>query len=286
LSNKQIPDQNFWSQVLHCAQSITEQVGQQLLADFGKVQASQKADGSLVTQADQWADHYLREQITAVFPDHGLLTEENEQVFPNKDWCWVVDPLDGTTNFTRGIPIWGISLGLLYQGTPVFGYVHMPPLSQSFYGFWNAPGDCPQGAFLNNQAIHASADEITANHFFSFCARSLHLWQPGFPCKARLLGSAAYNFLMVATGATLGGVEATPKIWDIAGAWVIVQAAGGVWLSLEAKPIFPLVAGVDYGKRDYPTLVASRSDLIPKFQPFVEALNRAPLTEATVYTQV
>ena len=267
--------EEFWPQVLACALAITRQAGQQLLADFGKVQASQKADGSLVTQADQWADRYLREQISAAFPDHGLLTEESEQVFPDKDWCWVVDPLDGTTNFTRGIPIWGISLGLLYQGTPVFGYVYMPPLSQAFHGFWQAPGDCPQVAFLNNQVIHASPDEITANHFFSFCARSLHVWQPSFPCKARLLGSAAYNFLLVAMGATLGGVEATPKIWDIAGAWVIVQAAGALWVPLESKPLFPLVAGVDYGHRDYPTLVVSRADLVAKFQPFVQSLDRS-----------
>jgi myo-inositol-1(or 4)-monophosphatase len=266
--------EDFWQQVLACAHAITQQAGQRLLADFGKVQASQKADGSLVTQADQWADRFLREQISVAFPDHGLLTEENEQVFPDKGWCWVVDPLDGTTNFTRGIPIWGISLALLYQGTPVFGYVYMPPLGQAFHGFWQVPRDyanCPNGAFLNNQAIHASRDEITANHFFSFCVRSLHLWQPGFPCKARLLGSAAYNFLMVATGATLGGIEATPKIWDIAGAWVIVQAAGAVWVPLgELKPLFPLVAGVDYGQRDYPTLVASREDFVPEFMSFVK----------------
>ncbi len=79
--------EDFWQQVLACTQAMTQQAGQQLLADFGKVQASQKADGSLVTQADQWADRYLREQISATFPDHGLLTEENEQVFPDKEWC-------------------------------------------------------------------------------------------------------------------------------------------------------------------------------------------------------
>ncbi len=264
--------EDFWQQVLACTRAITQQVGQQLLAEVGKVQASQKADDSLVTQADQWADRYLREHISAAFPDHGLLTEEHEQVLPDQDWCWVVDPLDGTTNFTRGIPIWGISLALLYQGTPVFGYIYMPPLGQAFHGFWQAP-NCPNGAFLNNQAIQASPDEITTNHFFSFCARSLHLWQPGFPCKARLLGSAAYNFLLVATGATLGGIEATPKIWDIAGAWVIVHAAGAVWVPLEATPLFPLVAGVDYGQRDYPTLVASREDFVPKFKPFVQSLS-------------
>lgn len=95
--------------------------------------------------------------------------------------------------------------------------------------------------------------------------------QSGFPCKIRMLGVASYNFLTVATGATLGGVESTPKIWDIAGAWVIVQAAGGIWVSLKA-PVFPLSVGQDYGSLSYPTLVVSRSELVPVFQPFVQVV--------------
>src|SRR5881398_656753 len=109
---------DFSVSVLNFSQKITSTVGSQLLKDFGQVQASQKADGSLVTQADQWADETIREAIASHFPDHGILSEEAEHKFPDTEWCWIIDPLDGTTNFTRGIPIWGISLGLLYQGTP------------------------------------------------------------------------------------------------------------------------------------------------------------------------
>jgi len=217
---------NFWTSVLAFAQTITAQVGNQLLTEFGQVQAAEKADGSLVTQSDRWADEELRQAIAAAFPSHGVLSEEAEHVFPDADWCWVIDPLDGTTNFAHGIPIWGISLGLLYQGTPVFGYVHLPPLAQSFHGFWSAPSQ-PNGAFLNLKPISASTTRLDSNCFFSLCSRSVSALQQPFPCKIRMLGAASYNFLTVATGATLGGVEATPKIWDIAAAWPIVQAAGG-----------------------------------------------------------
>lgn len=86
-----------------------------------------------------------------------------------------------------------------------------------------------------------------------------------------MLGVASYNFLTVAAGATLGSVESTPKIWDIAGAWVIVQAAGGVWVSLKA-PVFPLSVGQDYGSLSYPTLVVSRSESVPIFEPFVRTI--------------
>lgn len=270
--------EDFCDSVLNFAQLTANHVGKQLLADFGQVQASQKADGSLVTQADQWADQEIREAIASQFPTHGILSEEAEHTFPDTEWCWIIDPLDGTTNFTRGIPIWGISLGLLYQGTPVFGYVHFPPISQSFHGFW--PGESgitnlEKGAFLNGKPIHSSTDSPSNNHFFNLCSRSTAVMHKPFPCKIRMLGVASYNFLMVASGAALGGVEATPKIWDIAGAWVIVQAAGGIWVSLGTEAIFPLKIGENYGKRSLPTLVASNAELVSVFKPLVQPVIKA-----------
>jgi myo-inositol-1(or 4)-monophosphatase len=264
---------DFWTTILHFAQTTTTAVGKQLMQDFGRVQASQKADGSLVTQADKWADQEICQSIAAHFPDHGILSEESNKVFPGTEWCWVIDPLDGTTNFTRGIPIWSISLGLLYKGSPVFGYVYLPPLNQGFHGFW--PGSSglttPPGAFLNHHPIHSSGDSPSKNHFFNLCSRSTSLIQTGFPCKIRMLGVASYNFLAVAAGAALGGIEATPKVWDIAGAWVIVQAAGGSWISLQDQP-FPLLSGTDYSDRSFPTFVVSRGELVPVFTPFIESL--------------
>lgn len=263
---------DFWAKVLNFSQTMTDSVGQQLLQDFGHVQALEKADGSLVTQADRWSDETLRHALREAFPTHGVLSEEAEHIFPETDWCWIIDPLDGTTNFARGLPLWGISLGLLYQGTPVFGYVAIPPLRQSFYGYW--PGDSglamPTGAFRDGQPIRASLDAISPNHFFNLCARSVSVLQKPFPCKIRMLGVATYNLLTVAMGATLGGVEATPKIWDIAAIWVITQAAGAIWTPLEPEPIFPLQPGQDYGQRSYPTLVTSQRHWVEVFRPLVE----------------
>ncbi|HEY9874669.1 MAG TPA: inositol monophosphatase family protein [Candidatus Obscuribacterales bacterium] len=268
--------EDFWTTVLDFAETTTARVGTQLLKDFGNVQASQKDDGTLVTQSDRWADQEIRDAIASTFPDHGVLTEETQHIFPDTEWCWIIDPLDGTTNFSRGVPLWGISLGLVYKGTPVFGYVHFPPVQQSFHGFWYGSSQLtgPTGAFLNNRPIHSSPDNPSNNHFFSLCARSTSVIQKGFPCKIRMLGVASYNFLAVASGTALGGVEATPKIWDFAGAWVIIQAAGGAWVPLESHPIFPLEVGRDYGKRSFPTLVVSRTELVPVFEPFLQSIRR------------
>ncbi|NER46619.1 MAG: inositol monophosphatase, partial [Symploca sp. SIO1A3] len=65
-------------------------------------------------------------------------------------------------------------------------------------------------------------------------------------------------------------VEATPKIWDVAGAWVIAQAAGAVWIPLNSESIFPLKVGIDYGDRTFPTLVAAYPELVDVFKPFIK----------------
>lgn len=258
----------YWAEVLEFCQQMTQEVGDRLLKDFGKIQAIKKEDGSLVTQADRWADSAIREAIAKTFPEHGVVTEETTHVFPDNDWCWIVDPIDGTTNFTRGVPLWGISLGLLYKGTPVFGFVYIPCLRQSFYGYFsgNSGLEMPTGAYSNQQPIQTTGDNPSHSHLFNFCARSLSILKQPFPCKVRMIGVASYNLLLVAAGAAIGGVEATPKIWDIAAVWVIVQAAGGAFVHLDDGDPFPLTVGKDYGKTPFPTLALANSELIETFK--------------------
>ena len=266
----------FWTQVLDLASTTTQRVGAQLLLDFGHAQGLEKADGSLVTQSDEWADREIRSSIAKVFPDHAILSEENEHGFTDARWTWIIDPLDGTTNFTRGIPLWGVSIGLLYCGEPVFGYVYFPPVAQTFHGYWagNTGLDLPTGAYLNGRQIYVSQDRPSSNHFFSLCARSLQIWQPGFPCKIRMLGVATYNFLAVAAGASLGGVEATPKIWDLAAVWAIVHAAGGTWHSLRGEPTFPAVVGRNYGNYAMPSLITNQSELADLVSPLMTSIRK------------
>ena len=264
---------DFWAKVTHFTQTETHKVGEKLLEAFGSATADQKADGSLVTQYDKWSDKELCDRIQETFPEHGVLSEEAEHTFPDTNWCWVIDPIDGTTNFTRGIPLWGISLGLLYNGTPVFGHVYIPSINEHFHGFWTGDSglQMPTGAFVNGKAIHTAPDLPSGSHFFSLCARSTKVLENPFPCKIRMLGVATYNLLTVASGVSLGAVEATPKIWDIAAVWAIVQAAGASWVALDGKSSFPLVVGKDYSSFPFPTLV-TRPDLVGKFEPLVKVI--------------
>jgi myo-inositol-1(or 4)-monophosphatase len=266
----------FWQEVLDFSKEITDRIGSHLIKDLGKLQATQKQDGSLVTEADKWADAEIRSAIFSTFPEHGILTEETEHILPDRDWCWVVDPIDGTTNFARGVPIWAISLGLLYKGTPVFGFVRIPPLNHAFHGYWygNSGLTGPTGAYLNDEPIHTSLDSPSHSHLFNLCARSIEVLKNPFPCKIRMIGVASYNLLLVASGAALGGVEATPKIWDIAAVYAILQAAGGAFVSLEPKPVFPLTTGQNYGSRPFPCLAVSQAKLVPTFEPLVAFIGK------------
>ena len=264
----------FWDRVLDFCRQITQDISDRLIKEAGNLKPLEKADGSLVTQADKWADKTIREAISQAFPEHGVLTEETTHIFPDTDWCWIIDTFDGSSKFRRGIPIWAISLGLLYKGTPVFGFVYLPSLKQTFHGYWYGTSGLTgyTGAYLNNQPIHTSQDYPSKSHLFNFCARSLAILQRPFPCKVRMLGVATYNILLVATGAAIGGVEATPKIWDIAAVWVILQAAGGSFIFMKDDEIFPLAMGKNYGSISFPTLALCRQELVGIFKPLTEVI--------------
>lgn len=264
--------QTSWNQVLDFSKSISMEVGATLLEVFGKADAEEKQDGSLVTEYDKWSDERLRKAIQKAFPEHGVLSEETAHVFPDKEWCWIIDPIDGTTNFTQGIPLWAVSLGLLYQGVPVFGSVFVPSLNHHFHGYWggNSGLDISNGAFLNGEPIHVRPDDPSKNQFFSLCARSTDVMCHPFPCKVRMLGVATYNLLIVAAGYAIGAVEATPKVWDIAGIWPILHASGATWIPLDDRMPFPLQPGKNYENQPFPTLVLNRADLIDQFRSLVD----------------
>ena len=266
----------FWQEVYNFCTQITQTIGERLLQDFAKLEPTRKADGSLVTQADKWADYELRLAIKQCFPTHGVLTEETEHILPSNDWCWVIDPIDGTTNFTRGIPIWGISIGLLYQGVPVFGFVHFPQIQQTYHGYFygNTGLTGPKGSFLNNTSIYTSSDDPSFNHVVALCNRSLGVLKQGFPCKVRITGVTSYDIVSVACGATLGAIEASPKIWDIAGAYPILKGAGGELINLDSSTKFPLRKGLNYGNVSFPCLAVAQQNLISIFQPFTQKIHQ------------
>lgn len=244
---------------LDFARTLAEEAGQRLVAWFGKAESDVKRDGSVVTEADVDVDRFIQAALQAGFPQHGILSEESALVYQGAEFTWVIDPLDGTTNFANGLSHWGVSIALLHQGEPVLGVLDFPLLQQRFAAIRGG------GAWLNGQRLHAPAAppaELHSNLFFTTDSRAFRFLDVRSPLKARILGSAAFDLAAVAAGTAVACVETTPKAWDLAAAWLIVQEAGAVVGTLwPGLPIFPLQAGQDYGGRIYPLLFAADTQI-------------------------
>lgn len=248
---------------LEFANQLALQTGE-LLLDFYQNDgrhARTKLDRSVVTEADIAADRFISQSIQESFPNDILLSEELKPSLPHEASraVWVIDPLDGTTNFSLGLPTWGVSIARLVDGWPEIAALNFPLLGE---GYQAQRG---QGAYLNNEPIHVKPpipDQPAA--FFSCCSRTHRKYTVMVPYKPRILGSAAYGLCTVARGIAVLGFEATPKIWDIAAAWLLVTEAGGVIESHAGANPFPLVPGTDYSQRDFPTLAAATQELVSR----------------------
>jgi len=215
--------------------------------------ANLKADRTVVTDADLAADDLIRTSLQRSYPNDGILSEELGTVFPTeKERVWVVDPLDGTTNFSLGLHHWGVSIALLVNGWPQIAALYFPLLNECY------TAQKGSGAFLNGKALIAKPPEKDQPaSFFSCCSRTFRRYQVNVQYKARILGSAAYGLISVARGSAVLDFEATPKVWDFAASWLIMHEAGGFMQALDGSELFPLIPGTEYCDKSFPTLAAA-----------------------------
>jgi myo-inositol-1(or 4)-monophosphatase len=249
--------------------ALLDAVGERQRQDFGHVASEAKADGSLITSCDRWSDATLVEGLDALYPGEGVLSEEGRQVVPASSSYWVVDPLDGTTNFAAGIPYWAISIARFHAGVPVLAVLDVPPLRQRIVAVRG------QGAWRNGKRLHPPGDQAQVSDCASLCSRSIGVLQKlpdrRFPGKIRLLGVASLNLVSVAMGQTVAALEATPKIWDLAAAWLVLSELQCPIRWLVRSPEH-LQAGENHAVTDFPVLAASSPQALETFLPWGEAL--------------
>ena len=238
---------------------LARQTGELLLEYFSPygIKASFKSDRTVVTAADLAADQLITTAIQKNFPNDTLLSEElHPEIGDETTAVWVIDPLDGTTNFSLGLHYWGTSIARLVDGWPEAAALYFPLLGEMY------TAQKRKGATFNGKPLRIKPqDKSQPTSFFSCCSRSLHNYDIEVRYKTRILGSASYSMCALARGSAILGFESTPKIWDIAGGWLVVQEAGGVIETLDGSKPFPIVAGQDYGKCDYPTLISATAEL-------------------------
>jgi myo-inositol-1(or 4)-monophosphatase len=219
-----------------------EKAARVLRRDFGEVeqlQVSRKGPADFVSAADLRADQILREELQKARPGYGMVSEEQDEDVPGDGiHRWVVDPLDGTTNFLHGIPHWAISIGLVREEEAVAGVVYDPVKDELF---WAEKG---QGAWLNDRRLRVSGrrrlDEALLATGLAFKGRDkgesfLAELDRAMSETAgvRRFGSAALDLAYVAAGRYEGFWERNLGPWDVAAGIVLVREAGGFVSEIE-----------------------------------------------------
>lgn len=199
---------------------------------FTSAAIEKKGHNDLVSYVDKEAERRLVEGLKNILPGSGFITEEKTSAESRAEYTWIIDPLDGTTNFIHGLPCYCISIALLHHANLILGVVHELTRDECFYAWDNG------GAYLNGEKISVSetnklSDSLIATGFpyhdydrmipymevFDYCMRNTH--------GLRRLGSAAADLAYVACGRFESFYEYGLNAWDVAGGAKIVMEAGG-----------------------------------------------------------
>lgn len=199
---------------------------------------TKKSVSDYVTEVDIQSEKTVIEHIKKHFPQHEIMAEESSNDYKKAEYLWIIDPLDGTTNFIHGFPVFAISLALIYKGELILGVVYDPSREDLFFA------EKGSGAFLNGQRIKVSSIKEPA----------LSLIATGFPFRnkqyidsyikifhsllysvsdLRRAGAAAIDLAYVACGRVDGFFEFALSPWDVAAGTVLIKEAGGMVSDFE-----------------------------------------------------
>ncbi len=222
-------------------ETVAREAGALLLEKFKqRIGFTYKGDVDLVTEADKAAEKLITERISKEFPTHDLFGEEGTRTNKGSDYKWYIDPLDGTTNFAHGFPVFCVSLGLEYKNELIAGVVFDPTRDELF------AAEKGSGAFLNGERIQVSkvnnlAESLSGTGFPShkrhknpniFFYHVITLRSHG----VRRAGSAALDLANIASGRLDGFWEFNLNPWDTAAGVVLVREAGGKVTYMDGSP--------------------------------------------------
>src|ERR1041385_5394412 len=216
---------------------LSEEVGEFIFTEshsFDRSRVEQKTGfNNLVSYVDKESERTIVAALQKMLPGAGIIGEEGTSIKGTNDYTWIIDPLDGTTNFTHGLPPFAISIGLAYQGKVVLGIVHEVNLKECFHG------SADTGAFCNGKPIRVSAvnslsGALLATGFPYYMFEKMDAYLQIIrkflddTHGIRRLGSAAVDLAYVASGRLEGFFEYNLNPWDVAAGTFLVQTAGGI----------------------------------------------------------
>ena len=208
-----------------------EKASKSVIRDFGeveKLQVSKKGPRDFVTKTDKHVEKILIEELSKTKKNYSFLSEEVGSIEnKDRDNIWIIDPIDGTTNFLHGIPHFCISIAYVCNNEIISGVIFDPIKNEIFYGEKNG------GAFFNNQRIRVSKKNKFNECLFGSNLDSIK----NFELNMRISGSAALDLAYVAAGRLDGFFQKKLNIWDIAAGIIILEEAGGKISPLDNKKI-------------------------------------------------
>lgn len=202
------------------------------------LETSYKDDNSPLTIADIEAEKLIREIVSNNFPEHKIVGEELEDSGSVNEYKWIVDPIDGTIKFARGIPLFSTQIAMLERDAPVVGVTNNVALGELFYA------SVGEGAWCDGQSLSVSKTSKLEKAFVSDGSLK-HFLKAGYldqhaelvsKCRSRGFGDA-YAYTLLASGKVDVVIEAKTKPWDIAASIVLVEEAGGKVTDFQGKPI-------------------------------------------------
>jgi myo-inositol-1(or 4)-monophosphatase len=220
---------------LNIMEKACKKASKLLIRDFGeveKLQVSKKGPGDFVTNSDKRTEKIIINELSLARPDYSFLAEESGASGKSTEFKWIIDPIDGTTNFLHGVPYFAISIGLEKNKEIICGMIFNPITNEMFYA------EKGKGAYLNNSRIRVSSrkniDEcvlLTGGPILSYKNKEIFFKEYESVSRkvaaTRKFGSSALDLAYLASGRCDGVWERNLNYWDIAAGIIIVKEAGG-----------------------------------------------------------
>jgi len=229
------------TEFVSAVEPIAREAGELLMSYFARhVKVEYKGEVDVVTEADRASEALILDRLQARFPRHDVVGEEGARRETGSDYKWYVDPLDGTTNFAHGFPVFCVSMGLEHRGQLIAGVVYDPTRGEMF------SAEKGSGAYLNQRRIHVSktarlAESLVATGFPSHKRHqnpNIHFYHQITlrTHGVRRAGSAALDLACVASGRFDGFWEFNLNPWDLAAGVLLAEEAGGQVTGFHGQP--------------------------------------------------
>lgn len=232
---------NTYKDMVDVTVNAASKASSTLMGRFGnkhQITSKKQAYKELVTDADIKAEEEIIAAIMSRYPDHSILSEEQGDLRKQSEYRWIIDPLDGTHNYTRNLTMFGVSIALEHNGKVVIGVISLPYFGEIY------TAETGKGAYLNGERIHVS-DTNLSDSLMIYDTKLRVNKDPMIACLDRLVhkvfiirmfGCSTWDLCLIAKGQAEFNIDFTAKPWDMAAGALIVEEAGGKVTDLQGNP--------------------------------------------------